>query len=152
VAGAAVEREAVLTRDGKVLSSPDFLAPEQIDYRHTADIRSDLYSLGCTLYFALAGWPPFPRGSALQKLFHHHVEEPAPLERLRPEVPGALARIVRRLLAKRPADRYQNPAEVAAALLPFCSAAGVLPSPLPPSAAQVPTPAEVSFADTKLDL
>jgi serine/threonine-protein kinase len=152
VAGAAVEREPVLTRDGRVLSSPDYLAPEQIDYRHTADIRSDLYSLGCTLYFALAGWPPFPRGSALEKLFYHHVEEPTPLERLRPEVPAGLARIVHRLLAKRPADRYQTPAELAAALLPFCSATAVPRVPVPPSAAQVPTPAEVSVADTEVDL
>jgi serine/threonine protein kinase len=146
------QRERMLSRDVKVLGSADYLAPEQIRRRSATDIRSDLYSLGCTLYFALVGWPPFPRGTALEKLFHHQFEEPPPLESLRPEVPSALCRIVRHLLAKRPGDRYQTPAEVAADLLPFCSAPASRTTSSTDPAAQVPTPAEVHVADTKLDL
>jgi serine/threonine protein kinase len=107
-----------LTRLGAVMGSPDYIAPEQIADAHAADIRADIYSLGCTLYFLLAGQAPY-QGSVLQKLRAHEVQRPRPLRELRPEIPAHLAAVLDRVLAKDPAHRYQTPAEVAEALAPF---------------------------------
>jgi WD40 repeat protein len=108
-----------LTAPGVVMGTPDYIAPEQAtDSRH-ADIRADVYSLGCTLYHLLAGRPPFPRESALEKLMAHTGEEPEPLTAVRTDVPPGLAAVVGRMMAKDPAARFQTPAEVAHALEPF---------------------------------
>ncbi len=96
-----------------VLGTPDFISPEQSRDIHATDIRSDLYSLGCTFYYALAGRVPFPGETAVEKLIKHLMERPEPLEKVRPEVPPAVAAIVKKLMAKNPADRYQTPAELA---------------------------------------
>ena len=80
------------------------------------DVRADLYSLGCTLYFLLAGKPPFVGGSFLQKIERHRLEEAPPIERLVPRVSADVAATVRRLLAKQPEDRFASPAEVFTAL------------------------------------
>jgi hypothetical protein len=105
-----------MTVMGCIVGTPDFMAPEQARDSHSADIRSDLYSLGCTLYFLLTGQVPFPGGTGTEKLLQHHMEEARPVEQLRPEVPLGLATVVRKLMAKRPDDRYQTPAELVAAL------------------------------------
>ncbi len=99
-----------------VLGTPDYISPEQSRDIHAADIRSDLYSLGCVFYFALAGRVPFPGESAMEKLIKHMMDEATPLKKLRAEVPPELAAIVARLMAKNPADRYQTPAELVQAL------------------------------------
>jgi eukaryotic-like serine/threonine-protein kinase len=109
----------IFTKENSIMGTPDFLSPEQARDLHKVDIRSDLYSLGCTLYFLLTGRVPFPGGSTLEKLVRHGTEEATPVERLRPEVPPAVAAIVRRLMAKRPEDRFQSPAELMAALAPY---------------------------------
>jgi serine/threonine protein kinase len=110
--------EAQLTRTGMGLGTPDYVAPEQLrDARH-ADARSDIYSLGCTLYHLIAGRVPFPGSSFSEKVEAHETREPTPLEELCPEVPAGLALTVRRMLAKRPADRFRTMAEVAEALMP----------------------------------
>jgi tetratricopeptide (TPR) repeat protein len=109
-----------LTRDGAVMGTPDYMAPEQAANTAAADIRADLYSLGCTLYAVLTGEVVFPGGDALDKAKRHATEEPRPLNEVRPEVPPRLAAVVARMMAKDPADRYQTPAEVAEALAPFC--------------------------------
>jgi serine/threonine protein kinase len=109
----------LVTRPNTVMGTPDFLSPEQARNLHNTDIRSDLYSLGCTFYYLLTGQVPFPGGTSLEKLIRHNTEQPAPVEELRPEVPAAVAAIVRRLLAKKPEDRFRTPAEVATALEPF---------------------------------
>jgi WD40 repeat protein/tRNA A-37 threonylcarbamoyl transferase component Bud32 len=118
------DQERAVTRTGAVIGTPDFLAPEQALDSRAADIRSDLYSLGCSLYFLLAGRAPFHAESLTQLLLKHQMEEPVPLESLRADVPPGVLAIVRALLAKRPEDRIQTPAELAAALEPFCSADG----------------------------
>jgi serine/threonine protein kinase len=107
---------AGLTRVGVMIGTPDYVAPEQIRDSRGADIRSDLYSLGATLYHMLTGRPPFDGLGTVGKLHHHQEVEPVPVEQLRPDVPAEVATVVRTLLAKRPRDRYQDPGEVVAAL------------------------------------
>ncbi len=121
---------STLTQEGVVMGTPDYIAPEQARDSHTADIRADLYSLGCTLYFLLTGRAPFPGGSLTEKLLKHQMDEPRPVEELRPETPPAVTAVVRKLMAKRPADRYQTPAEAAAAL----ASVPVAPAPVPADA------------------
>jgi WD40 repeat protein len=110
-----------LTDPGTVMGSVDYLAPEQADNPHGADTRADIYSLGCTLYFLLTGSPPFPEGTIVQKLKAHALAEPPPLHRGRPEIPIDFEHVVRRMLAKSPADRFQTPADVVQALTPFAT-------------------------------
>lgn len=107
---------STLTQEGMVMGTPDYIAPEQALRSHEVDIRADLYSLGCTLYFLLSGRPPFPGGSVTEKLLRHQLEEPQPLESLRSDVPREVAAVVRKLMAKKPQQRYQTPAELAAVL------------------------------------
>jgi eukaryotic-like serine/threonine-protein kinase len=102
-----------------IIGTADYLSPEQARNADNADIRSDIYSLGCTFYYLLTGRPPFPGGSLMQKLIQHQRAEPAPVESLNPEVPPALAALVRRMMAKNPEERFQTPAAVALALAPF---------------------------------
>ena len=113
-----------LTRLGMMIGTPDYVAPEQIRDSRSADIRSDLYSLGCTFYHMLAGRPPFGGLDTMDKLHHQQAADPLPVEQLRPDVPPAVAALVRTLLAKRPRDRYQDPGEVAAVLRPYLHLAG----------------------------
>jgi WD40 repeat protein/tRNA A-37 threonylcarbamoyl transferase component Bud32 len=109
-----------LTQEGAVMGTPDYMAPEQASDSRRADIRADLYSLGCTLYFLLTGKVPFPGGTLAEKLLKHQAEEPRPVEQLRPGLPPAVGSVVRKLMGKRPEQRYQTPAELAAALEPLC--------------------------------
>jgi tRNA A-37 threonylcarbamoyl transferase component Bud32 len=111
---------APLTQDGAVMGTPDYMAPEQAEDSRRVDIRADLYALGCTLYHVLTGRPPFPGGSVMEKLIKHRLEEPRPIEALRGDLPEGLGPIVRKMMAKNADQRFQTPAEVAAALEPFC--------------------------------
>jgi formylglycine-generating enzyme required for sulfatase activity len=108
-----------LTAEGMVLGSADYIAPEQIHNPQGADIQGDIYSLGCTLYFMLAGRPPFAGGSLMQKLQAHSEKPPRPLVEIRPDVPAELSRVVERMMAKSPALRPNTPAEVVLAFTPF---------------------------------
>jgi WD40 repeat protein len=114
-----VASAASLTGTGVVLGTVDYIAPEQADNARGADIRSDIYSLGCTLYHLLAGRTPFPTGTPLQKLAAHVNKKPQPLTELRTDLPEGLMSVLERMTAKNPADRYQTPAEVALVLEPF---------------------------------
>jgi serine/threonine-protein kinase len=107
---------SALTHAGAVMGTPDYMSPEQATDAHAVDIRSDLYSLGCTLYYLLSGQPPFADGSLMDKLIKHRFTIPRPVESRRADVSPRVAAVVRRLLAKQPDDRYQTPAELAAAL------------------------------------
>ncbi|MBY0527057.1 MAG: protein kinase [Gemmataceae bacterium] len=119
MAESSSDHSDTLTRNGVLMGTPDFIAAEQASNPHEADIRSDLYSLGCTLYFLLAGRVPFPGGSAVDKLFRHRLEDPEPLANVCPPMPAEVDTIVRRLMAKDPHDRFQTPAELAEALTPL---------------------------------
>lgn len=118
-----------LTQEGAVMGTVDYLAPEQALNSRLADIRSDMYSLGCTFYFLLTGQVPFPGGTATEKLLKHRLDEPLPVEQIRPEIPRSLGNVVRKMMAKQPADRYQTPAELvevlSAPLGSFITAASV---------------------------
>ena len=113
-----------VTQIGVMVGTPDYVAPEQVQDARRADIRSDLYALGCTLYQMLAGRPPFAGKGVVEKLHQHASAEAVPIERLRPDVPPPVAAVVRTLMAKRPRDRYQDPGEVVAALRPYLLRAG----------------------------
>ena len=116
--------DAGLTRHGLMLGTPDYIAPEQIRNTQAADIRSDIYSLGCTLYFLLAGRPPFDGASLYDVLRSHHHDEATPLDRVRPDLPAGLAALVARMMAKAPGDRPPTPSAVVEALRPFMKPAG----------------------------
>jgi serine/threonine protein kinase len=105
----------------QILGTPDFLAPEMAQAMQEADVRADIYSLGCTLYFLLTGRVPFPSGGTRHKIRCHRGETPTPLRRLRSEIPERLESAVARMMAKFPEDRYQAPADVIEALGPFAA-------------------------------
>jgi serine/threonine protein kinase len=118
-----------LTQLGSVMGTPEFIAPEQARDSHKIDIRADLYSLGCTLYFLLCGQVPFPNGSLTEKLMQHQLDVPESVSVVRRrrlmrkgtlpadgagiEVPFAIEEVVRRLMAKKPDDRHDTPAALA---------------------------------------
>jgi serine/threonine-protein kinase len=109
-------RASTLTRQGDLMGTADYMAPEQADDPHSVDIRADLYSLGCTFYFLLCGQPPFPEGTFIQKLEKHRWKGATPVEEIRADVPAAVAAVVRKLMAKAPEERYQTPMELLAGL------------------------------------
>jgi formylglycine-generating enzyme required for sulfatase activity/serine/threonine protein kinase len=122
------QSDRALTREGQMLGTPDFIAPEQIRDAQSADIRADIYSLGCTLYYLLTGRPPFA-GENLWDLYQAHFSmEATPLNLARPDVPVELAALVDKMMAKDPARRFQDPKDVAQALKPFFKAGSVGPS------------------------
>jgi eukaryotic-like serine/threonine-protein kinase len=138
-ASTAAGAAAGLTMDGVVLGTPDYIAPEQVSDSRAVDIRADIYSLGCTLYYLLTGRVPFPGGTAAQKVAAHVSRNPPPIGSLRANLPAGLVAIIERMMAKDPSHRFQTPAEVAAALLPFSRPSGsgsaVVEAPAPLSAA-----------------
>ncbi|HVS39125.1 MAG TPA: serine/threonine-protein kinase [Gemmataceae bacterium] len=123
----------ILTKDNTVMGTPDYLSPEQARNLHKTDIRSDLYSAGCTFYFLLTGQVLFPGGATLDKLIRHGTEKPPSVLDLRPEVPAEVAAILDKLLSKHPKERYQTPTELAAALEPFAVSGPTPWAPLPPT-------------------
>jgi serine/threonine protein kinase len=111
--------DGTLTHEGQMLGTPHYIAPEQTIDARQADIRADLYSLGCTFYHLLTGKPPFGGTSLYDVLQAHHSMEAMPLNLRRPEVPVELAALVAKMMAKEPRRRFQEPKEVAQALRCF---------------------------------
>jgi serine/threonine protein kinase len=112
----------LLTDPGQVMGTADYMAPEQAFGMHPVDIRADIYSLGCTLYHLLAGNPPFSSPeytSPLRKLLAHSQSPATPIRDLRGDVSEELAELLCRLMAKTPAERLQEPAELARSLESF---------------------------------
>ena len=130
-----------LTSMGDVIGTPDYMAPEQYRDSRTADIRADIYSLGCTLYYLLTDHAPFGEGSAQTKVFSHRYFQPRPVAELRDDLPAEVAQIVKKMMAKDPGERYQTPAEVAAALLPFAKPGPAFPLDAPTAKEPEPAPA-----------
>ncbi len=124
-----------LTRADSFMGTPEYVAPEQATDARTADIRADIYSLGCTLYALLIGRPPFQEETMVKLVLAHIEQEPTPLRELRPDVPAEVAAVAAKMLAKDPAQRYQRPIDVAQTLAPFAKAvskvrpAGTAPAP-----------------------
>ncbi|MFL5328975.1 MAG: serine/threonine protein kinase [Gemmataceae bacterium] len=108
--------EGAADSDHGLVGTADYVAPEQALNGGAADVRSDIYSLGATFYFLLTGQPPFPEGSVAQKLIAHQSRDPVPLSQMRAHLPEGLEEIVARMMRKDPDERFQSPAEVAAAL------------------------------------
>jgi len=106
-----------LTASGVTLGTFDYISPEQARDPRLADVRSDLYSLGCTFYFMLTGRPPFPEGTVLQKLLSHSTDDPPDPRLVRSDLDEEVVRIIDRLLAKQPDQRYQQPSEFVGELL-----------------------------------
>lgn len=132
---------------GYSIGTADYMAPEQThDYR--VDIRADIYSLGGTFYFLLAGKSPFQEGTVPQKMIWHQVRQPKSIRQLRPDVPERMARIIERMLAKEADRRFQTPNEIVQALAEFVPSAVPLPTAeeMPPqvSAGLVPPASQAS--------
>jgi eukaryotic-like serine/threonine-protein kinase len=100
-----------VTQPGVTMGTPLYMSPEQAR-GHEMDHRSDLYSLGVTYYHMLAGHPPFRAETALALAMKHVVDTPIDLSVHRPDLPPELCRLVMKLMAKLPADRYQSAAEM----------------------------------------
>lgn len=104
--------ETNITRAGTTVGTVDYMSPEQARNSKFADIRSDLYSLGCTWYQMLTGSPPYPEGAVTNKLQAHAVKPiPDPRDK-NPRIPEGLTAVISRMMAKKPEDRYQTPAEL----------------------------------------
>jgi serine/threonine protein kinase len=124
------ETDGPITASGAIMGSPDFIAPEQITNAHDADIRADIYSLGCTMYTLLTCRVPFPEGNAFDKMVQHTSYSPKPLAELRPDLPVKLIDIVNKMMSKDRRQRYQTPAAVKRALASLVKATIDLPEKL----------------------
>lgn len=113
----SAETSAEITVAGTTLGTFDYISPEQAKDPRTVDVRSDIYSLGCTLYHMLTGEPPYPEGTVLQKLLDHQGKEPPDPARKNRRVPPALSAIVRKMMASDPRRRYATPARLLSDLL-----------------------------------
>jgi len=110
------ERSLTLEHNENVLGTTDYLAPEQAVDSHSVDHRADIYSLGCSLYFLLAGHPPFHEGTLAERLLKHQTDTPPDLRLKRPDIPEDLCAICSKLMEKKPANRYPTSGKVAEAL------------------------------------
>ena len=114
-----------LTASGVTLGTFDYISPEQARDPRIADIRSDIYSLGCTLFFMLTGRPPFPEGTVLQKLLQHQGIEPPDIRELRPDLSEEVSRLIRKMMAKEPRRRFQDASKLIEGLLSLAEQIGV---------------------------
>ena len=101
-----------ITRAGTTVGTVDYMAPEQARNSKAADIRSDIYSLGCTWYHMLTGTPPYPEGSVTNKLHAHAVNRIPDPRSINEAVPEVIVGVIQRMMAKKPEDRYQSPREL----------------------------------------
>ncbi len=117
-----------LTASGVTLGTFDYISPEQARDPRNADIRSDIYSLGCTLFFMLTGQPPFPEGTVLQKLLQHQGDEPPDVREFQPGIPAEIAQLVQKMMAKDPRQRFQTPAALLRSLTEVAGMLGLRPT------------------------
>lgn len=114
-----LEDDEIVTRDGATVGTFDYISPEQARHSRNVDTRSDIYSLGCSLYHMISGRVPFPQPSLPEKLFAHHSSEAEPLSAAVDDLPEGLEAAVRRMMRKTPEERYATPGLVAEVLAPF---------------------------------
>jgi serine/threonine protein kinase len=127
IQGEASTDRLVVGGQGYVVGTMDYIAPEQAGDATNVDARSDIYALGCTLYFALTGRPPFPGGTAHEKIHRHRTQEPVPVEELRQDLPARFLGLLRCMMAKRPGERFASAAEVKEELENWASGEAVRP-------------------------
>jgi len=136
---------ARLTRPDQTFGTPDFIAPEQAESTRQADIRSDIFSLGCTAFKALTGELPYPGVTKIQKIMARANREALSVRQFRPAIPEGLAAVLARMMSRLPDDRFQVPGEVVAALTPYANwrgeSAGPVPVPTEPAPSAVPSAA-----------
>jgi serine/threonine protein kinase len=101
-----------VTRAGSTVGTIDYLSPEQARDSSAADVRSDIYSLGCTFYHMLAGQPPFAEGGLGERVYRHMQEDPPDVRQFNPAVPEEMWVVLQKMLAKKPEDRHQTPADL----------------------------------------
>jgi serine/threonine protein kinase len=131
VRGETGSAREVVGGQGYVLGTMDYISPEQADDPTQVDARSDLYSLGCTLYYTITGRPPFPGGTSAEKIQRHQTEEPTPIPQLNPAVPAGFVGVVRKLMAKNPAQRPAAASAVREELLSWAGGETILPMDRP---------------------
>ncbi len=112
VEGEVSDDVEVIGGRGYLVGSFDYIAPEQTEDATKVDGRADIYSMGCSLFYALTGRPPFPDGDSKEKVRRHRHENPVPLTLIRPEIPDEFDQLVRKMMAKAPANRFASAAEV----------------------------------------
>jgi serine/threonine protein kinase len=139
---------SIVGGQGYVVGTMDYIAPEQSEDAAKVDGRSDVYGLGCTLYFALTGQPPFPGGTSLQKIKRHRNDEPVPISRLNPVVPSGFIDLVARMMAKRPQDRFDSADSLRQHLLRWIVTA---PTPPLPTVVRSADPAVAVLEDEQAD-
>lgn len=125
----------------KVMGTADYLSPEQAVNSHEVDLRADIYSLGCTLYFLLTGHPPFPKGTLAQRIAMHQTKEPADIRESRPDCPDALRAVCQKMMKKSADERYQTCQEVKSELLNLIKTGALVPAaepaPVPAAAGEI---------------
>ncbi len=142
-------------RSGKIVGTPDYLSPEQIKTPHQVTPASDIYSLGCTLYYAVTGKVPFPGGSPAEKARRHCEETPWHPRRFDPDINEEFVELIADMMAKDPEKRIATATEVIARLEPWAREAAPLPSqqmtPSPWMSPPLPTGADQEQDETSVD-
>jgi serine/threonine protein kinase len=142
----------VIGGQGYVVGTMDYIAPEQTEDPTRVDGRSDIYSLGCTMYYALSGKLPFPGGDNKEKMQKQREEKPRPLEELNPGVPAGFIALVNRMMAKDPAQRFQTAGEAEQAFQQWETGERVLPMDRPDDTAFLEAVAQLEAAAASDDV
>ncbi len=141
-----------LTASGVTLGTFDYISPEQAQDPRQADVRSDIYSLGCTLYFLLTAQPPFPEGTAIQKLLLHGTKMPEDPRLFRSDISDSMIAILRKMLAKKPSDRYQEPMDLIHDLRTLAELEGLVWASSSDNTASLPAAAQRTWLEASLPL
>ncbi len=141
-----------LTASGVTLGTFDYISPEQAQDPRQADVRSDIYSLGCTLYFLLTAQPPFPDGTAIQKLLLHGTKMPEDPRLFRSDISDSMIAILRKMLAKKPSDRYQEPMDLIHDLRTLAELEGLVWASSSDNTANLPAAAQRTWLEATLPL
>jgi serine/threonine protein kinase len=141
----------IIGGQGYVLGTMDYIAPEQADDPSKADPRCDVYALGCTLYYALTGRPPYPGGTAVETIHRHHTEEPTPVPQLNPAVPPAFIGVLRKMMARNPAQRFESAAALREELVVWAAGEPTLPMDKPEDAGYREAVANIEAAEPSSD-